>query len=178
MAEATQSANDSAATEVEQCNAEKSQFKSDAAASQAKVAEYQQENKRLKEKVNHLAQKTTKKQSPESPPEEPVVKAPELPSCDSGPKWGKCQPTAFFGYSDNWKRHRVCRDDTEGAEVTCETQECQSQAAQSSTSIKVDVQAGCLNNKTRMAEMPYPFCAYTQGLSSFSSVSAGKFHTC
>merc|ERR1719506_3347357 len=148
MAEATQSANDSAATEVEQCNAEKSQFKSDAAASQAKVAEYQQENKRLKEKVNHLAEKTTKKQSSESPSEEPVVKAPELPTCDSSPEsWDsiQCQPTSLFGYSDNWKKHRACRDDDDGGAVTCETRKCDSDAAESSTSITVNVQAGCVN---------------------------------
>ena len=54
--------------------------------------------------------------------------------------------------------------------MTCETQECTNPAAQSSTSITVDVQAGCLDNKTRMAEMPAPFCAYTQGLTRFGSV--------
>ena len=101
--------------------------------------------------------------------------APDLPLCKATgskePKWGKCQPTSFFGYSENWKRHRVCRDDDEGAAVTCETQECQSQPAQSTASITVDVQSGCLNDQRRMAEMPAPFCAY-KGLTHFGSVSA------
>lgn len=93
----------------------------------------------------------------------PVVVAPGLPACNSTkPLWGKCQPTSFFGFSDSWKQHRVCREDAVGAVVTCDTRDCTGNADREEglDSISVNLQQGCLEGPERRSSLPAPLCGY------------------